>query len=174
VLLFTDVHYPEGGGARVAGVGASAWEQAAPSAERVVWCDDVAAYEPGAFYRRELPALLVLLGAWGERPEVVIVDGHAWLDGRPGLGARLHEATGIDVVGVAKKAFHGGEALPLQRGGSERPLYVSAAGGITAERARALVASMHGPHRLPTLLKLADRLCRDGDVIAGRAPPSGR
>ncbi|MEY3209787.1 MAG: hypothetical protein RIT28_268 [Pseudomonadota bacterium] len=160
MILLTDVHYPPLGGAWAAGVTCATWDAPTPAAERLVFVPEVADYEPGAFYRRELPCLLALLHTLTQAPSVIVVDGHAWLNGRPGLGARLHEVTGLPVVGVAKRRFFEGDALPLVRGGSQSPLYVSAA-GVPAEEALACVASMHGPHRLPTLLKRVDRLCRD-------------
>lgn len=160
MILLTDVHYPPQGGAWAAGLLSARWDDPAPAAEQLVFVPEVAEYSPGDFYRRELPCLLALLGALTVTPAVIVVDGHAWLNGRPGLGARLHEATGLPVVGVAKRRFFEGEALPLVRGGSQSPLYISAA-GMSAEEARAHVASMHGPYRLPTLLKQVDRRCRD-------------
>lgn len=121
-------------------------------------------YESGAFYKRELPFLLaaVALVERHDPVEAVIVDGHVWLrDGQPGLGARLHEALDarIAVVGVAKSAFRHGIAVPVQRGGSGRPLFVTAA-GMNADRAAELVRGMHGPYRMPTLLKRVDQLAR--------------
>ncbi len=121
-------------------------------------------YEPGAFYKRELPFLLaaVALVEQHHPVEVVVIDGHVWLqEGRPGLGARLHEALGARtaVIGVAKAAFAGGSAVPVLRGDSSRPLFVTAA-GINPHRAAELVCGMHGPHRVPTLLKRADQLAR--------------
>lgn len=165
MILLTDVHYPPLGGAWAAGALCETWDAPTPAGEHVVFVPEVADYEPGLFFRRELPCLLALLSALPQPPAVIVVDGHAWLDGRPGLGARLHEATGLPVVGVAKRRFFAGDALPLLRGGSQSPLYVSAA-GMAAEEALAHVASMHGPHRVPTLLKRVDRLCRDAAEAA--------
>ena len=94
----------------------------------------------------------------------VLVDGFVWLgEGRPGLGARLYEAIGgaYPVVGVAKNPFRGAPAAAITRGGSARPLYITAVGLATSDAA-ARVESRHGPHRIPTLLKAVDRLCRDG------------
>ena len=94
--------------------------------------------------------------------EAVIIDGQMWLrEGQPGPGARLHEALGARkvVIGVAKAAFAGGSAVPVLRGDSSRPLYVTAA-GTNAHGAAKLVRGMHGPHRVPTLLKRADQLAR--------------
>lgn len=85
-------------------------------------------YEPGGFYKRELPFLLEAV-AFVERRhlvEAVVIDGHVWLrEGQPGLGARLHEALGARkaVIGVAKTAFAGGTAVPVLRGDSSRPLF---------------------------------------------------
>lgn len=52
-------------------------------------------------------------------------------------------------------------AQELRRGTSRSPLYVTAAGMDATEAARH-IAEMHGPHRIPTLLKRIDRLCREG------------
>jgi deoxyribonuclease V len=120
-----------------------------------------AAYEPGSFYKRELPLLLTVLKKVERLPAMIIIDGYVWLDAnhRPGLGAILHEALGkrVPVVGVAKTVF--GDALswciPVVRGVSRRPLFVTAA-GINAEEAAKGVHTMHGLHRIPTLLKLVD------------------
>lgn len=125
---------------------------------------DVAPYEPGAFYRRELPCLLEVLHRVEDPLEVVIIDGYVWLsaDRRPGLGARLHEALGgVVVVGVAKTGFHGAGAVavPVLRGKSAAPLHVTAAGAPATEAA-GWIRSMHGPHRIPTLLRRVDRLSR--------------
>jgi deoxyribonuclease V len=121
-------------------------------------------YEPGAFYKRELPFLLeaVALVERRHRVETVVIDGHVWLrEGQPGLGARLDEALGARkaVIGVAKAAFAGGSAVPVIRGDSSRPLFVTTA-GMNAHSAAELVRGMHGPHRVPTLLKRADQLAR--------------
>lgn len=123
-----------------------------------------APYQPGQFYLRELPCLLhVLRGALGPL-DAVVIDGYVWLgaQGQPGLGARLHKELGVPVIGVAKTLFHGSaEAVPVHRGQSKKPLHVSAAAMDRAVAALA-IQRMHGPHRIPTLLKRVDRLCREG------------
>jgi len=126
----------------------------------------VAPYEPGAFYRRELPCLLAVLGEVEAPLDLIFVDGYVWLDaaGRRGLGAHLHEALAerVPVVGVAKTAFAGSAfAEPALRGASKKPLYITAV-GIDAKVAAAHVRSMHGEHRVPTLLARVDRLARGG------------
>lgn len=164
MLYALDVDYRDDGTARAALVGFHAWGDALAAHESVVRVDETAAYEPGAFYRRELPCLLAALRGAPSPPAVLVVDGHAWLRALddPGLGARLWEALGraAPVVGVAKQAFQGGVATPVRRGGSENPLWVTAA-GMDARDACRCVSIMHGAHRLPTLLKRVDRACRD-------------
>ncbi|WP_280985086.1 endonuclease V [Deinococcus maricopensis] len=150
-------------GASAAGVVFRHWTDAAPARTCGAWVAQVEPYEPGAFFRRELPCLLAVLAEVQAPLRTVIVDGYVWLgEGEPGLGAHLHRALGgqVPVVGVAKKPFRAAPAVPVVRGGSQQPLFVTAIGTDT-QAAAAQVAAMHGPHRLPTLLKLADRACRD-------------
>jgi deoxyribonuclease V len=141
------------------------WSDAAEAGKLVERGPAAAPYEPGQFYRRELPFLLRVLGAVTEPLEAVVIDGYVWLgEARPGLGAHLYEALGrrVPVVGVAKTAFHENPAaLPVLRGQSRKPLYVTAV-GLEASAAAEQVRRMHGPSRLPTLLGRVDRLCREG------------
>ena len=139
------------------------WSAPTPSFEKTLRSlTPPPAYEPGHFYRREMPYLLGVLALLDENPDFIIVDGFVWLDeGKPGLGAHLHEALAGKsvVVGVAKRPFREALALPLLRGISQHPLFVSAAGmetGVALE----VVRRMHGPHRVPTLLQRVDRLSR--------------
>lgn len=151
--------------ARAACVLFADWADPAPSRESTVSIEKVAPYVPGSFYKRELPCLLAVLERVGAAYHTVVVDGHVWLgpgDTRPGLGAHLHRALGgsIPVVGVAKNHFADNAAIEVLRGQSKRPLYVTAV-GIYAANAAAAVRSMHGAHRIPTLLHRVDRLARD-------------
>ncbi|WP_437898538.1 hypothetical protein [Sorangium sp. So ce124] len=45
-------------------------------------------YRPGAFFERELPCLLEVLGRVRARPAALVIDGYVELDqaGAPGLG----------------------------------------------------------------------------------------
>jgi deoxyribonuclease V len=162
-----DVYYPPSGGARTAVVVATDPAFATVVDERVAWLAQVAPYEPGLFFRRELPATRAVLdGVQGL--DLLIVDGYVDLDpaGRPGLGARVHDEIGVPVIGVAKTAFRSAtHAATVHRGTATRPLYVTAA-GLTVEHAARLVASMAGPHRLPDALRRVDRLSRGGDRTA--------
>jgi deoxyribonuclease V len=164
VIAAVDVAYGANGAA-AACVLFHDFADAAPAAEHVARVAEVADYEPGAFYKRELPCILAVLQAAGARPEVIVIDGYVWLsaDGRPGLGARLFEALGKEaiVIGVAKTPFAGSTfAEEVLRGGSARPLHVTAA-GVAPAVAAGWIRAMHGAHRIPTLLKRVDRLCRD-------------
>jgi deoxyribonuclease V len=156
-----DVHYPEAGGARAAAVLADDERFAAVTGERTCWLPEVAPYEPGRFFARELPALRAVLAVVGP-VELVVIDGYVDLDrhGRPGLGAHLYLEIGVPVIGVAKSAFRtAGHAVAVRRGTAVKPLYVTAA-GIPVDRAADLVARMAGGHRLPDALRRVDRLAR--------------
>ena len=125
----------------------------------------MAPYEPGAFYKRELPCLLALLQDIEPALSAIVIDGYVELgpDGTPGLGWHLHRAIGGSppVVAIAKSEYAGTpDRCRLLRGTSKRPLFVTAI-GMPLDRARALVAGMHGGSRIPTVLQLADRACRE-------------
>ncbi len=165
MYVCTDVDYREGGTARAAAVFFVAWADAEATLERVAQVRGVAEYQPGQFYQRELPCLLAVLKGQLSGLQAVIIDGYVTLDttGRPGLGQHLYEALGgqIPVIGVAKTAFQGSpHAAHVQRGEAQTPLHVTAA-GIELAQAATHIQQMHGPYRLPTLLKRADRLCRE-------------
>ncbi len=147
-------------GAVAAGVWFRGWSAASASCESAVPVAEVAEYEPGAFYRRELPCLLAVL-ATGPKAQVVVVDGYVWLaNGALGLGGHLHAVIGGVVVGVAKTRFAGATtAIPVCRGGSQSPLYVTAA-GESAAKAAEWIAGMYGPYRVPALLRRVDAIAR--------------
>lgn len=120
-------------------------------------------YEPGHFFRRELPGLLQVLNMLENQFDTVVIDGYVWLEShKAGLGRHLYMALGghFPVVGVAKSEFKGAQhAQQVFRGRSRRPLFVTAA-GMDVLVAASHVRSMHGPYRVPTMLKLVDRICR--------------
>jgi deoxyribonuclease V len=92
----------------------------------------------------------------------VIIDGYVDLDpdGRPGLGAHVHERITIPVIGVAKTSFHTAtHAIAVRRGAALKPLYVTAA-GMPVNRAATILAAMSGVHRLPDALRRVDTLAR--------------
>lgn len=161
LIACVDVDY-RGDIAVAAGVWFRGWSASEAEIEVVTTLNEVAPYQPGAFYLRELPCLLAVL-ARGPAAAVVVVDGYVWLGPeRPGLGAHLYAALGerTVVVGVAKSRFAGATgAVPVYRGNSRSPLYVTTA-GVSAEEAAGWIAEMHGPYRIPALLKRVDRLAR--------------
>jgi deoxyribonuclease V len=139
------------------------WEDAEAAATFAQVAPVAAAYEPGAFYNRELPLLLQLISL-APAPKAIIIDGYVWLggDGRPGLGAHLYEALGegAPVIGVAKTQFRGDDwSAQIRRGESAAPLFITAT-GMPLPEAADNIRRMHGAHRLPTHLKSADRFAR--------------
>ncbi len=66
------------------------------------------------------------------------------------------------MIGVAKSAFRTAtHAVPVRRGVSARPLYVTAA-GMPRHEAADWVRLMAGRYRLPHALRRADTLARTG------------
>ncbi len=124
--------------------------------------DGVAPYESGSFYKRELPCIVSLLQDLDVRDiSLIVIDGFVYLDGdgRYGLGGHLYERLErrVQIVGVAKSPFKGSCKLVREicRGGSKRPLFVSAI-GIGVDEAAWLVKWMSGEFRMPSLLKILD------------------
>src|SRR5262245_50836100 len=119
--IAVDVQYAERA-AVTAAVGFIDWSTSTSTRECVLRTEVTPEpYEPGAFYRRELPFLREAVALVERRHpvEAVVIDGHVWLrEGQPGLGARLYEALGarIAIIGVAKAVFTGGSAVPVLRG----------------------------------------------------------
>jgi len=165
-IALLDVHY-KGAGARAACVLCESWKSQFPSATQVQEIGAVNAYEPGNFFRRELPCLLSVLRLVPLPPDTVVVDGYVWLSSvhRPGLGAYLYEALGrsTPVVGIAKSAFVGVKSSSavacVFRGTSRRPLFVTAV-GVELRIAVQNVRQMAGKHRIPEMMRLADQLSR--------------
>jgi deoxyribonuclease V len=160
--LCVDVHY-SGGSATAAGVMFRRWDDPMPLDEVTVSTRVPSDYEPGAFYKRELPCIIELLAHLPQQPNLIIIDGYVWLGrSRPGLGHHLFSVLGgqTPVVGIAKNRFAGmEEATEVLRGGSKRPLFVTAE-GIDRDDVAGRIATMQGEHRIPTLIKRADQLCR--------------
>jgi deoxyribonuclease V len=163
VCAAVDVHYLKAGGARAAVVLAADAAFAHVLAERTAVVPQVPPYRPGEFYLRELPPLRAVLDDQSGLG-LLVVDGYVDLDptGRPGLGAHAHAEFGIPVIGVAKSRFRTAtHAVPVVRGSSARPLFVTAAGMPSADAAD-LVRRMVGRCRLPDALRRADTLARAG------------
>ena len=158
-----DVHY-RADFAQAAAVVLSDWRDAKAVRTYVIQTPLAGEYEPGQFYKRELPVLLELLARIEEPLTYLVVDSYVYLSqNRPGLGAYLYEAVDkkIPVIGVAKTHFRAAEAVEesLLRGESSKPLFITSVGCETAWAA-ARITDMAGPYRMPDMLKLADQLSK--------------
>ena len=168
MILAVDVYYHQGL-ATVGGVTFSGWADQQADAAYQSALQIVEDYVPGQFYRRELPCILHLLNTHKLFPDTIVVDGFVYLDGfcSPGLGKHLFDTLKgrTAVIGVAKrKLARTPDAVRIYRGQSKTPLYVTSV-GITLASAKAFIVSMHGPYRIPTLLKRADQVSRTIDTI---------
>ncbi|MCA9007477.1 MAG: endonuclease V [Planctomycetaceae bacterium] len=164
--LAMDVHYRDDNSACVAGILFREWDSEAEESTLVCQIDQVAEYEPGNFYKRELPCLQTLLATVTCPLQTIIIDGFVTLGatGRPGLGFHLYEQLTVKtpVIGVAKNKFvDTSDETRIYRGNSGNPLYITAR-GLPLETARQRIMSMHGDFRIPTLLRRVDQLCRAG------------
>ena len=162
MIGFLDVGYPSTGGALSALGIAEDWSSLTFHKTLTKTFSDVASYESGKFYLRELPCLLGVIQPSITDIKVLVVDGNVWLDdGKDGLGAHLwrHYHEKIPVVGIAKSSFHRGVAKPVFRETSKNPLWVSSA-GLSIEEAVKFVGSMAGKYRIPTLCKEIDRISK--------------
>jgi deoxyribonuclease V len=115
---------------------------------------------------RELTCLLAVLQKTSRTFETLVIDGYVHLkpENGKGLGMHLYESLACvpRVVGIAKNPLKIADRfLPVLRGKSKKPLYVSAQ-GCPLNLAQGWVQEMHGPYRLPTLLRLTDRAARTG------------
>ena len=156
-----DVHYLEHGCAAAA-VLFSDYSDAMPAATYTQLLPAAADYIPGEFFRRELPCILNLLTHITQAVDVMIVDGYVMLGNKPGLGMYLFKSLDcrIPVIGVAKSRFAGSTGIEIYRGGSVHPLYITSV-GIDGEEASEKIMTMHGAHRIPTLLKQVDFFARE-------------
>ena len=168
-MIFTvDVQYQDPQ-ATAAGLLFPFWDKADIAHTLTKGISAIAPYEPGSFYKRELPCILSLLDDVAlhhpiDQLEAIVVDGFVTLgaEQRPGLGMYLHHRLeqSIPIIGVAKRKFVGTPSVcEVYRGQSQNPLFVTAV-GIDLAQAKAHIVSMHGDHRIPTLLKRVDQICR--------------
>lgn len=163
MILAVDVQYQKNI-AFVAGVLFTGWSSEKPIGKYVSVVNNIKDYEPGNFYKRELPCIRKLLEEHYLNPSTIVIDGYVYLDGKekPGLGKRLYDSfsNNVEVIGVAKTMFSGiPKECELYRGESKKPLYITSIGNL--EIAKENIAKMYGMYRVPDLLKQADRLCRE-------------
>ncbi|MCD8043949.1 MAG: endonuclease V [Tannerellaceae bacterium] len=166
MILVTDVYYRETD-AKTVGLLFQEWTDSSPAEVVLHYSTGYGEYEPGAFYKRELPCLLEMIATIDLSViDMIIVDGYVYVDDNrmPGLGYYLYEALGktVPVIGVAKKAFYHNKeiTIPVCRGSSRSPLYITSV-GIDTGQAASFVEKMHGNFRIPTLLKLVDQYSRE-------------
>jgi deoxyribonuclease V len=164
MIAVIDIHYKETYAKAVCVL--SEWEAATPTKVYTDIITEVAPYVPGEFYKRELPCILKVLQQVDiSALEAIIIDGHVFVhnDGKYGLGGYLWDALDqkIPIIGIAKKSFINTEKLltPIKRGQSESPLYISCI-GIDKDVVLKKIDVLHGPHRIPTILKLVDSISR--------------
>jgi deoxyribonuclease V len=163
MLVALDVQYDEQARrAASTAVTFADWAALAPAAEYVSICSDIQPYEPGQFFKRELPCLQAVLAKIPDPLAAIVIDAYVQLGDQPGLGQRLWEALDkrVPIIGVAKTKFHSAQPVELLRGESRAPLYVTAV-GIALDTAARHIASMAGEFRIPTLLKCVDQLARE-------------
>ena len=129
--------------------------------------EGVEEYQPGQFYKRELPCIMSLLRQIDIATlGCIVIDGYTVLDdhGKNGLGGHLFCALDkkIPIIGVAKSNFFAlnNGKIELFRGKSQRPLYITAI-GLDVEDAAQKIFEMHGEFRIPTLLKLVDSYTKE-------------
>ncbi|MFD2917098.1 endonuclease V [Psychroserpens luteus] len=161
MYLALDVHYKTNY-AKSVGVTFLTKDDEVPQDIIIETLKDIEPYQPGEFYKRELPCLLQVIAKVDLNSiDAIIVDGHVYIDnaGNYGLGGYLYQALDdkIPIIGVAKRTFHANKdtVIEVLRGTSNNPLHVSSI-GIDLNTAAQFIKEMHGDHRHPTLLKTLD------------------
>jgi len=168
MVFAVDVYYKEDDYAQIAGA-LFEWEGFEPQETYIEQITTVNDYEPGAFYKRELPCLLAILEKIDiAKLQAIIVDGHVYIDDcNYGLGGKLYEELGrqVPVIGVAKNSFYSNrnKVKEIFRGKSNKPLYVSAI-GLDLEIVSKRILDMSGEYRMPTILKSLDQLSRTNTI----------
>lgn len=165
MILAFDTYYYDNQ-AKTVCLGFYDWADEKPARVFTETIDVPAEYEPGAFYKRELPCIVSLLKQIDlNSVNAIVVDGFVVLDdaGKPGLGGWLYEYLDqkIPVIGVAKTNFAQNivNKRAVVRGLSSKPLFVTAI-GMDLDAAANHVKNMYGDYRMPTLLKELDRLTK--------------
>ncbi len=160
MILALDVHY-KASYAKCIGIIFN-WKDEKPEKVITAKVTDVEAYEPGQFYKRELPCLLKIIEQVDMNTiEVIVVDGHVYTNPPSfGLGGHLYEVLDrqVPIIGVAKSGFKHNKntVVELFRGDSQKPLHISAI-GTDLDQAVEHIRYMHGPFRMPTLLTILDQ-----------------
>ncbi|NJM79536.1 MAG: endonuclease V [Flavobacterium sp.] len=166
MILTIDVHY-KADYAKTVLLFFENWQSETPSNVVTHITKDVMEYEPGSFYKRELPCIMNALQTVSlDAIEVIIIDGYIYVDneGKYGLGGHLYEALdkNFSIIGVAKTSFQSNKetVVEVYRGESKNPLFVSAI-GLEKEVGANYIKNMFGEYRMPYLLKLMDQITKE-------------
>lgn len=163
MIVAIDVYYIENR-AKTVGILFEHWSDSTSDIKTLVtdYQDNVAPYQSGQFYQRELPCIMSLLSKIDlSEITAIVIDGYVHLDeGKFGLGGHLYNALDktIPIIGVAKKTFSNNSQylIEVTRGQSKHPLYVTAI-GTQLKTAAANIKSMVGKYRMPDLLSYLDQ-----------------
>ncbi len=121
-------------------------------------------YIPGLLAFREAPAYIAAVRKLGEKPDILMVDGHGLTHPR-GLGIASHLGLVLDLpsIGVAKKRLYGEERS------EEGHTYIYAhglrAGEIIEHRGRKLYISIGYAVTLETAVTITKKLLRDNTKL---------
>lgn len=167
IYLILDVFYQENSGqttAKVSGIRFTGIEKIEVLSGHTTVVNDVAPYQSGQFYKREMPCLLDLIKQIDEPFDIIIIDGYVFLDGinKAGLGKYLYDNLTVKqpIIGIAKNQFYEiSDDYAVWRGISKHPLYVTST-GVNIIEAKSLVTRLEGKHRLPNIVNQVDRLGR--------------
>ena len=170
--------------AKTVGVIFENWEDPEPLEIVSSWSESFGQYIPGEFYKRELPCIMDLIQKKVPNIkdyECIILDGLARLPGSASEGLGLHleselekvypdfrdapgniDIGGPAIMGVAKTKFKGIDeddgTCKVYRGTAKNPLYTNTTWiKMSSAMAADYLKRMHGPYRIPTLLKILDR-----------------
>ena len=165
MLLAIDVYYTSNDIANAVGVLFN-WDDEEPQQTLQTQLENIAPYEPGAFYKRELPCLLSIINKVNIATlEAIIIDGYVYVDNNKtaGLGKHLYDKLEqkVPVIGVAKTGYFNNQqtVAKVNRGESQKPLYVSAV-GYDLTKAATYIKQMQGKYRMPDILKTLDSLTK--------------
>ncbi|WP_207478895.1 deoxyribonuclease V [Arenibaculum pallidiluteum] len=138
-------------------------------------------YVPGLLSFREVPAMLDSLAMLGERPDLVVVDGHGTAHPRRlGIASHVGVLSGLPTIGVGKSLLCGRFVPPGPTRGDQSPLihrhevvgtvlrtrdgispvFVSTGHRVSQESAVRLILGMLGRYRLPEPTRIADAVSR--------------
>jgi deoxyribonuclease V len=163
MILAIDVYYIENQ-AKTVGILFQHWTDTKSDINTIItdYRNNIAPYQSGQFYQRELPCIMSLLDKIDlSTISAILIDGYVHLaENKIGLGGHLYHALNktIPIIGIAKKPFTGNSQYLIEiiRGQSKQPLYITAI-GIPLENAAANIKLMAGKYRMPDLLSFLDQ-----------------